>query len=80
MSISSIGAYESRQGRPERQIVNTVAEWKADLAIICSRAQYGDKPRIGPKSLGHVARFVLDNVPCPVLVRPRARGPISVER
>lgn len=62
-----------RQGRPEREIVNTAAEWKADLAIICSRAQYDHNPTIGPKSVGHVARFVLDHAPCPVLlVRPLA--------
>jgi hypothetical protein len=28
-------------------------------------------PHLGPKSIGHVARFVLDHAPCPVLlVRP----------
>jgi nucleotide-binding universal stress UspA family protein len=63
-----------RQGRPEREIVNTAAEWRADLTIICPRAEYGHKPTIGPKSVGHVARFVLDHAPCPVLlVRRLAR-------
>ena len=62
-----------RQGRPEREIVNCAAEWRADLLVICPRAQYGAKPGVGPKSVGHVARFVLDHAPCPVLlVRPRA--------
>jgi nucleotide-binding universal stress UspA family protein len=60
-----------RQGRPEREIVNAAAEWGADLIIICPRAEYKDKHKIGPKSVGHVARFVLDHAPCPVLlVRP----------
>jgi nucleotide-binding universal stress UspA family protein len=63
-----------RQGRPEREIVNVAAEWQADLVIICPRAEYGGKPRIGPGSVGHVARFVLDHAPCPVLlVRQLAR-------
>jgi nucleotide-binding universal stress UspA family protein len=63
-----------RQGRPEREIVNTAAEWGADLIIICPRADYKDKHKIGPKSVGHVARFVLDHAPCPVLlVRPLNR-------
>src|SRR3981081_4934981 len=30
-----------RQGRPEREIVNAAAEWKADVVIICPRAEYG---------------------------------------
>jgi nucleotide-binding universal stress UspA family protein len=60
-----------REGRPEREIVNAAAEWRADLILICPRAEYRDKHQIGPKSVGHVARFVLDHAPCPVLlVRP----------
>ncbi|MFY9987644.1 MAG: universal stress protein [Chthoniobacterales bacterium] len=63
-----------REGRPEREIVNAAAEWGADLIIICPRAEYKDKHKIGPKSVGHVARFVLDHAPCPVLlVRPSNR-------
>jgi nucleotide-binding universal stress UspA family protein len=63
-----------KQGRPEREIVNTAAEWRADLVIICARAEYGGRHVIGPKSVGHVARFVLDHAPCPLLlVRPLAR-------
>jgi nucleotide-binding universal stress UspA family protein len=70
-----------RQGRPEREIVNTAAEWQADLVIICPRAEYGGKSTIGPKSVGHVARFVLDHAPCPVLlVRPLARDQFPIGR
>jgi len=62
-----------RQGYPELEIVNTAAEWKADVILICPRAEYGAPPTIGPHSVGHVARFVLDHAPCPVLlVRPPA--------
>lgn len=65
----------SHTGRPEREIVNTAAAWNADIILICPRSIYGNKPEIGPKSVGHVARFVLDHAPCPVLlVRPLARG------
>src|SRR6266496_2036973 len=51
------------EGRPEREIVN------------CPRTPgYGGSP-LGPKSIGHVARFVLDHAPCPVLlVRPLSRN------
>jgi nucleotide-binding universal stress UspA family protein len=70
-----------RQGRPEREIVNCAAEWNADLIIICHRSQYGNKPAIGPKSVGHVARFVLDHAPCPVLLaRPIAREQFPISR
>ena len=70
-----------RQGRPEREIVNLAAEWQAALVIICPRGQYGGKPTIGPKSVGHVARFVLDHAPCPVLlVRQTAREQFPIAR
>jgi len=70
-----------RQGRPEREIVNTAAEWQADLVVICPRAEYGGRHAIGPKSVGHVARFVVDHAPCPVLlVRPLAREQFPISR
>jgi nucleotide-binding universal stress UspA family protein len=70
-----------RQGRPEREIVNLAAEWQADVVVICPRAEYGGKAMIGPKSVGHVARFVLDHAPCPVLlVRPLAREQFPISR
>jgi nucleotide-binding universal stress UspA family protein len=70
-----------RQGRPEREIVNTAAEWQADLVIICPRAEYEGKHPIGPKSVGHVARFVVDHAPCPVLlVRPPAREQFPIPK
>ena len=70
-----------RQGRPEREIVNVAAEWQADLVIICPRGEYGGKPSIGPRSVGHVARFVLDHAPCPVLlVRQTAREQFPIAR
>ena len=70
-----------RQGRPEREIVNVAAEWRADLVIICPRAVYGGKAVIGPISVGHVARFILDHAPCPVLlVRQLAREQFPIAR
>jgi nucleotide-binding universal stress UspA family protein len=70
-----------RQGRPEREIVNGAAEWRADLLVICPRSQYGGKPGLGPKSVGHVARFVLDHAPCPVLlVRPHTQEQFPIAR
>ena len=57
-----------KTGRPEREIVNFAQEWKADLIVICPRSPRGGGPTMGPKSVGHVARFVLDHAPCPVLL------------
>ena len=60
-----------KEGRPEREIVNTAERWSADLVVICPRSSQSAGPPLGPKSMGHVARFVLDHAPCPVLlVRP----------
>jgi nucleotide-binding universal stress UspA family protein len=64
-----------RRGYPELEIVNTAADWAADVILICSRADHGSAPSLGPHSVGHVARFVLDHAPCAVLlVRPPASG------
>ena len=57
-----------RQGRPEGEIVQCAAAWAADLVVICSRSPQSVGPPLGPKSVGHVARFVLDHAPCPVLL------------
>jgi nucleotide-binding universal stress UspA family protein len=70
-----------KHGLPELEIVNTAAEWKADVIVIGSSAEYGGPPHIGPRSVGHVARFVLDHAPCPVLLaRPLAREQFPVHR
>ena len=70
-----------RRGRPELEIVNAAAEWKADVILICPRADYGEPPHIGPRSVGHVARFVLDHAPCPVLLlRPLAGDQFPISR
>jgi nucleotide-binding universal stress UspA family protein len=58
----------SREGNPEREIIQCAAEWHADVIVICSRSPASGKPSLGPKSVGHVARFVLDHAPCPVLL------------
>jgi nucleotide-binding universal stress UspA family protein len=52
-----------RRGRVEREVVRAAEE--ADL-LICARD--GDRHRLGPRSLGPAARFVVDHAPCPVLL------------
>ncbi len=70
-----------RTGRPEREIVQAAVEWQADVIVICSRSPQGGGPPLGPKSVGHVARFVLDHAPCPVLlVRPLSGNTFPMPR
>ena len=64
----------SREGRPEQEIIRCASEWHADLIVICPLSPAFGRPLLGPKSIGHVARFVLDHAPCPVL---RLRQPMN---
>lgn len=38
------------------------------IFVFLARSPAFGGPALGPKSLGHVARFVLDHAPCPVLL------------
>ena len=53
-----------RGGRIEREIVAALAD-DVDLLVA---ARDGDRSRLGPHSLGHVTRFVVDHAPCAVLL------------
>jgi nucleotide-binding universal stress UspA family protein len=52
----------SRRGRIEREVLQACAG--ADLIVL---ARDGE-PVLGPRSLGHRTRFVVDHAPCQVLV------------
>lgn len=54
---------QTRNGRIEREVV--AACEGADL-LVCARD--GDRRRLGPRSLGHDTRFVVDHAPCTVLL------------
>lgn len=55
------------QGRPEQEIIAAATRLKADALILCSRPRSGPTEP-GPRSVGHVARFVMDHSPVPVLL------------
>jgi nucleotide-binding universal stress UspA family protein len=59
-------------GRPEQEIVAAAARLKSDALILCPRPRSGASEP-GPRSVGHVARFVLDHSPVPVLLIRRSR-------
>jgi nucleotide-binding universal stress UspA family protein len=54
----------SRRGRVEREVVSAVANG-VDVLVV---ARDGDRSRLGPKSLGHATRFIVDHAPCAVLL------------
>jgi hypothetical protein len=53
----------ARRGRVEREVVDACGA--ADLLVL---ARDGDPSRLGPKSIGPRARFVIDHAPCRVLL------------
>jgi nucleotide-binding universal stress UspA family protein len=54
----------NRRGRVEREVIRAVADG-VDVLVV---ARDGDHSRLGPKSLGHATRFVVDHAPCAVLL------------
>jgi nucleotide-binding universal stress UspA family protein len=59
------------QGRPEQEIVAAAERLNADVVVLCARPRTGPTEP-GPRSLGHVARFVVDHSPVPVLLMRRS--------
>ncbi len=56
-----------RRGEPEHEIIAAALECRADAVVLCARPRTG-ATEPGPRSLGHVARFVVDHAPVPVLL------------
>jgi nucleotide-binding universal stress UspA family protein len=54
----------SRRGRVEQEVVRAVAG-SVDVLVV---ARDGDRSRLGPKSLGHATRFIVDHAPCAVML------------
>lgn len=57
-------------GHPEREIVRAASDRELAVGLVCIGASHsgGAKPKPGPGSVGHVARYVLDHSPCDVLL------------
>jgi nucleotide-binding universal stress UspA family protein len=53
-------------GHPERELVAAATTLAAGVILLRARERPG--PASGPASVGHVARFVADHAPCPVLL------------
>jgi nucleotide-binding universal stress UspA family protein len=55
-------------GQPEQVLVHVAQESGAALLVIGARELPDGHPVLGPASVGHTARFILDHAPCPVLL------------
>ncbi len=56
------------RGRPEHVVVELAREANATLVVLYARESPQGQPRIGPPSVGHTARFVVDHSPTHVLL------------
>lgn len=56
------------RGRPEHVVVELARETNAKLVVLYARESPQAHPRIGPPSVGHIARFVVDHSPTHVLM------------
>ena len=61
-SLSRPAALEARRGHPERELLRACAD--ADLLLLARDRE----PRLGPKSLSHETRFIVDHSPCAVML------------
>jgi nucleotide-binding universal stress UspA family protein len=59
---------EIQRGKPEQMIVQTAQTWGSQLIAIKASEGTQGRPQIGPASVGHTVRFVLDHAPCDVLL------------
>jgi nucleotide-binding universal stress UspA family protein len=64
----------AEKGRPEQAIVTLAGELAAGLVVLYARESPSAHPRVGPPSIGHTARFVVDHSPTHVLLLRDAPG------
>jgi len=62
-----VHVYQER-GHPEQIVISSAASLRCRLIAIHARKGGAGRPHLGPASIGHVARFVLDHAPCDVLL------------
>jgi nucleotide-binding universal stress UspA family protein len=62
---------ELRRGEPEHEIIAAAAASQTGTIVLAARPRSGPTDP-GPRSLGHVARFVIDHAPVPVLLVRRS--------
>ena len=70
---------EIQSGKPEQIIVRAAHLWNCQLIAIRASEGTEGRPKIGPESVGHTARFVLDHAPCDVLFFREPIMPLAEE-
>jgi nucleotide-binding universal stress UspA family protein len=82
-----LGRAAERFGRPVERLIRASRRIEHEVVDICVDADLlvlardGERSRVGPRSLGRAARFVVDHAPTPVLlVWAAPRSEISVDR
>ena len=55
-------------GLPKQVLVHVAQKSGASLLVIFACELPDGHPILGPASVGHTARFILDHAPCPVLL------------
>ncbi|MGN6169563.1 MAG: universal stress protein [Solirubrobacteraceae bacterium] len=60
--LSRPAVLEPLRGHPERELLRACAD--ADLLLLARDRE----PRLGPKSLSHATRFIVDHSPCAVML------------
>ena len=66
--LGFVAAVRAERGNPERILSQVAREVAATLMVVFARELADGHPLVGPPSVGHTARFVLDHAPCPVLL------------
>lgn len=66
--LGCAAAERLERGRPEQVIVSIAGELTARLVVLHARKSPHAYPRVGPPSVGHTARFVVDHSPTNVLL------------
>jgi nucleotide-binding universal stress UspA family protein len=56
------------RGNPEELVAAKARTLECQLVVIHAREGAAGRPQLGPASIGHSARFVLDHAPCDVLL------------
>jgi len=72
LAVAQAAGFSSKilldRGKPEQVIVRVARDEAVSLIVLWAREGAEGHPSIGPASVGHIARFVLDHASCDVLL------------
>jgi nucleotide-binding universal stress UspA family protein len=72
LAVAQAAGFSSKilleRGKPEQVIVRVACDEAVSLIVLWAREGAEGRPSIGPASVGHIARFVLDHASCDVFL------------